>query len=229
MIEANHLTNSVYPSIRLTYQPPVPIPGGTLTIDLNRDGEFSSDHQLIVELIAETGKRLITLDINSSDEAATLEIPSDFKEGTYILQVIYNNVVLDRTEIDIFEDKNYAEKMNSFGEGLNLEYKIKEEIEKGAYEKAFDLQEKVKEHYKHNLKLATKSWEEFAEVLYDKKQIEWSQKASKKALEIYQVIKDLDYKEEKDDKEPNPLGIEVAKTEEEPVEKSAKNRNKRQP
>ena len=117
MIEVNHLTNSVYLSISLTYEPPVPIPGDTLTIYLNRDGQFSSDHKLIVELVAETGKTLITLEINSSNEAATLEIPNDCEEGTYILQVIDNKVVLDSTEIDIFEDKHYAEKTNSFVEG----------------------------------------------------------------------------------------------------------------
>ncbi|MDJ0582807.1 helix-turn-helix transcriptional regulator [Crocosphaera sp.] len=196
MIKANHLTNSIYPTILLTYQPPVPIPGEKLTIDLNRDGEFSSDHQLIVELVAETGKRLITLDINSSDDVATLEIPNNFKEGTYILQVIDNNVVLDSTEIDIFEDKNYAEKTNSFVEELNLEIQIKEKVEKEYYQQAFKLQEKVKEHYKHNPKLAAKSWEQFAEVLYDKEEIKLSKKALEKALEIYEGIKDLDNKEE---------------------------------
>ena len=164
MIEVNHLTNSVYLSISLTYEPPVPIPGDTLTIYLNRDGQFSSDHKLIVELVAETGKTLITLEINSSNEAATLEIPNDCEEGTYILQVIDNKVVLDSTEIDIFEDKNYAEKTNSFVNGLELEIQIKEEIEKEDYEEAFKLQEKVEEHYKHNLKFAAESWEEFAEV-----------------------------------------------------------------
>ena len=193
MIEVNHLTNSVYLSISLTYEPPVPIPGDTLTIYLNRDGQFSSDHKLIVELVAETGKTLITLEINSSNEAATLEIPNDCEEGTYILQVIDNKVVLDSTEIDIFEDKNYAEKTNSFVNGLELEIQIKEEIEKEDYEEAFKLQEKVEEHYKHNLKFAAKSWEEFAEVLYEKKQIELSIKALDEALEIYKKIENSDY------------------------------------
>ena len=192
MIEVNHLTNSVYLSISLTYEPPVPIPGDTLTIYLNRDGQFSSDHKLIVELVAETGKTLITLEINSSNEAATLEIPNDCEEGTYILQVIDNKVVLDSTEIDIFEDKNYAEKTNSFVNGLELEIQIKEEIEKEDYEEAFKLQEKVEEHYKHNLKFAAKSWEEFAEVLYEKKQIELSRKALDEALEIYKKIENSD-------------------------------------
>ncbi len=197
MIEASHSPiNSAYPTILLSYKPPVPTPGDTLTIYLNRDGEFLSDHQLIVELIAETGKRLITLDITSSNGVATLEIPSDFKEGTYILQVIYNNIVLDSTDIGIFEDKNYAEKKNSFVNGLELEIQIKEEVEKGHYEQAFKLQERVKEHYKHNLKLAAKSWEEFAEVLYEKEQIELSREALEEALEIYEGIKDLDNKEE---------------------------------
>ena len=195
MIEVNHLTNSVYLSISLTYEPPVPIPGDTLTIYLNRDGQFSSDHKLIVELVAETGKTLITLEINSSNEAATLEIPNDCEEGTYILQVIDNKVVLDSTEIDIFEDKNYAEKTNSFVNGLELEIQIKEEIEKEDYEEAFKLQEMVEEHYKHNLKFAAKSWEEFAEVLYEKKQIELSRKALDEALEIYKKIENSDYKE----------------------------------
>ena len=109
--------------------------------------------------------------------------------------MIDNKVVLDSTEIDIFEDKNYAEKTNSFVNGLELEIQIKEEIEKEDYEEAFKLQEKVEEHYKHNLKFAAKSWEEFAEVLYEKKQIELSRKALDEALEIYKKIENSDYKE----------------------------------
>ena len=58
------------------------------------------------------------------------------------------------------------------------------------------LQEAVKKYYNHNQKLVAKSWEEFAEVLYKKKEIVLSKQALEEALKNYEEIENLKNKAE---------------------------------
>ena len=206
------------PSIALNCAPRVVLPGDQLTIHLEIDKDLSEYANLVVELVSETGKTLELLRLSSSDFTENhviekslqkkVQIPSELPEGDYLLQVVSGHDIWDSIELEIVEDRSYADNMKSIAEGVQ---KIAEASEKAnsalhyaeldsseSSEEAKKLQEECEKLYKlaGNNKLAARSWKELAKKFYDRKDLKFCRDALKKSLELYSEVEDLDYREE---------------------------------
>lgn len=182
------------PSVALTYNPPVVLPGGQVQVGLEVDGKFAPNTVLKVDLASEDEEVLLSASIVFPGLTADLAIPCDFDEGTYRLQVIYKNSVLDSTFLDVVKDKVYVQQMEDFAKGLSIEDQVAKAVKKGNYEEVFVLQEQVEQLYRSasNLELAARSWEDLGEALFEKEQPKLSKKALVKALSIYSGVQELE-------------------------------------
>lgn len=190
------MSNSLtLPTVTLSYWPPSPTPGDNLTISLEIEGKFPENSSLVVDLLSKNGERMCSKTVDNFKKNIDLSIPEKIKEGIYILQVIYQNQTY-KTFIDIFNDQETPQILNSFGEGLLTESELKEAIKRGDYSQVKELQEKVIQCYKNNPELAARFCEELAEKLYEKKAFSLSRDALNKSLEIYSKIQELEDKEE---------------------------------
>jgi sulfur transfer complex TusBCD TusB component (DsrH family) len=163
----------VIPSVLLFYSQKQ---GKKLEINLEVTKNFSESLQ--VALINQRGDLLVTpiivISPNWTGELSLEDIP----EGSYLLQVLYQDYVLDKTTFELLDEAS-AQQMEEFQEGLEIEDRVTQALEKGNYTEAMTLQEKAAKCYHDNPELAARSWEELAEKLYEKQQFLLSKRGFK--------------------------------------------------
>ena len=169
-----------------------------LEVTGDRQLKLSDDNPLEVELISQEGDLLMKpVRVNLADLTASLTIDENIKQGSYILQVTYQNWVLDSTTFEVLDEES-AQQMEEFDRGLEIQDQVYEAIEESNYGKAFNLQKEVAQHFlnANNPELAANSWEDLADILDDKNQLAFSKHSLQDALEIYSDIEELENREE---------------------------------
>ncbi|GBF80822.1 helix-turn-helix domain-containing protein [Aphanothece sacrum] len=187
------------PSIELFSTPWMGKQGDKVNIRLEvTGGSIAADIPLMIEFFNQEGDFSIDpIPVNSSDLTASFTLPEKFDQGSYVLQVTYNKVILASKTFDIVDEES-ARQMAEFEEGLGIEDQVSQAIKKGNYDEAIKLQEKAVEHFlnANNPELAARSWEDLVENLYKNNKPELSKDALEKALGIYSGIEGLENKEE---------------------------------
>ncbi|MEA5534563.1 helix-turn-helix domain-containing protein [Crocosphaera sp. XPORK-15E] len=184
------------PSVLLFHTPSMPKQGDKVDIRLEVEDNLSINIPLMIEFLTQEGDLIIApIPVDLSSLTASFTIPETIEQGSYVLEVTYNDCFLDSTTFNIVDEES-ARQMAEFERGLETENQVKKSIEEGNYDKSMQLQEKAARHYAHNPKLAARSWEELAEVLYEKDQLTLSREALEKALNINLSIEGLENKQE---------------------------------
>jgi transcriptional regulator with XRE-family HTH domain len=200
----NYLTESLetlpekIPSVLLFYTLK---PGRKVDVrlEVTGDGELNnSDPNLMVELISQEGNLLIDpIPVIFPDLTASFTLPEDIKQGSYILQVTYQNLVLYNTTFDVVDEES-ARQMEEFDRGLEIQDQVYQAIEESNYAEAINLQKEAAKHFlnANNPELAASSWEDLADILYEKNELRLSKEALEKTWEIYSSIEELENREE---------------------------------
>ena len=139
-----------------------------IKLEMNGDGQRKLPYG--IQLISQEGDLLMKpVRVNLPDLTASLTIDENIKQGSYILQVTYQNWVLDSTTFEVLDEKS-ARQMEEFDRGLEIQDQVYQAIEKSNYEQAFNLQIEVTGHFlnANNPELAVNSWEDLADILYEK-------------------------------------------------------------
>lgn len=198
------------PRVILTCYLAIVMPRENLTLYLEVEEDFPDGTSLFVELVTETGQVKFSehLDLsNLTDNGLTqrLSLPKELSEDSYELQVVSNHTILDRTNFDVINDKDYVQKQDCFVKGLRQQGDIANAIEvlkeKGEvaflesgynYSRLLESQERCAKLFLQadNAKLAVSSWETLAEDLFILKQFDWSKDALKKALDFVDRVED---------------------------------------
>jgi len=199
----------------LNYWPPVVLPGDELRIRFYVEENAPNQANLEIKLTSEQGQLLasksteVFLDLAAISPCfiTELEIPENLSEDVYVLQIWENQTLLASGELQLTEDKDYANYRKYFAEALNKQEEVATALELGNYQRAIALQKECEVLYIaiDNQELAARYWEQLAEKLFDldafndaKKAIEYLENA-KKALEcslvLFKEIEGLDNKD----------------------------------
>ena len=185
----------------LNYWPPVVLSGEELTIRLYVKENAPNQTDLAIKLNSEQGQLLASKSTEVSLDLATispcfvtkLEIPENLSEDVYVLQIWENQTLLASGELQLTEDKDYANYRKYFAEALNKQEEVATALEFGNYQRAISLQKECEVLYIaiDNQELAARYWEQLAEKLFDLDAFNDAKKALECSLVLFKAIKDL--------------------------------------